>query len=85
MQPTESIITQHVISTSTTNPVQDSQEKTTPQFLGSFFFAVGANKPVKQLYFSQVMYKSKQFHEWDMFFLIVKNDPAIIKVIQNGI
>ena len=44
------------------------------------YFTAGADKPVKQRYYSQVMYRWKQFHEWDMFFLIVKDDPAFQKV-----
>ena len=49
------------------------------------YFATGARRQRRLRYYSQVIYKPKQFHEWDMFFLIVKDDPAFIKVIQNGI
>ena len=34
-----------------------------------------------QRYYSQVFYKSRQFHEWDMFFVIAREAPTSIKVV----
>ena len=43
-------------------------------------FAVGASRHPKQRYYSHVFYKLKQPYEWDMHFVIMKDDPAFQKV-----
>ena len=43
-------------------------------------FAVGTNRHPKQRYYSSVFYKSKHPHEWDIQFVITKDDPAFQKV-----
>ena len=53
------------------------------------YFAIGSRKRARLQYFSQVVYKVKRLHEWDMLFVIVKNDYAFKKVnyywFENGI
>ena len=44
------------------------------------YFAIGSRKRAQLQYFSQVIYKVKRLHEWDMLFVIVKNDHAFKKV-----
>ena len=45
------------------------------------YIVAGAKTPPKQRYFSQVFYKLKQpCSEWDMFFVIIKDDCAFQKV-----
>ena len=44
------------------------------------YFTVGNRRRPKQRYYSRVCYRLKQPREWDMFFLITKDDPAFGKV-----
>ena len=44
---------------------------------------MGANRHPKQRYYSHVFYKLKQPHEWDMHFVIMKEDPAFQKFIRE--
>ena len=44
------------------------------------FFCIGSRRRPNQRYFSQVVYKLEQCHEWDMFFVITKDDPSFQKV-----
>ena len=45
------------------------------------FVAAGSEKPPRQRYYSRVFYKLKRpYSEWDMFFVMTKEDPAFQKV-----
>ena len=46
-------------------------------------FGLGTSKLTRHRYYSQVLYKLKQPHEWDVIFVVVKDDPAFIKVIPS--
>ena len=45
------------------------------------YFAVGTTKLPRQRYYSQVLYKLKQPHEWDVLLVVTKDDPAFQQVI----
>ena len=59
-------------------PFSDSASIKLSQFS---YIAVGSCKPPRQRYYSQVFYKLKQpYWEWDMLFVIIKEDLAFQKV-----
>ena len=39
---------------------------------------------IRQRYYSQVFYKLKQPHEWDVLLVVTKDDPAFQQVIANN-
>ena len=65
-------------------PYRDSASITLSQFS---HIAVGTSelpsRLTRQRYYSQVLYKLMQPHEWDMIFIVMKDDPAFKKVIPS--